>query len=97
MPKYILSPQAQSSLKSIRTYSLKQFGKQQTALYLKQLRDQMKELAASPSKGTARDEIKAGYYSAFVGSHTIYYRISDTHIDILDVLHQRMEPLRHLQ
>lgn len=97
MPKYILSPQAQASLQEIRAYSLKHFGKRQTAIYLKELHERMKDLAAAPSKGTARDEIKLGYYSSFVGSHTIYYRISDTHIDIIDVLHQRMEPTRHLQ
>lgn len=97
MSKYVLSPQARASLKEIRTYSLKHFGKRRTAIYLKALRDRMRDLAAAPSKGTARDDIKRGYYSAFVGSHTIYYRIADTHIGIIDVLHQRMEPTRHLQ
>ena len=97
MPKYVLSPQAQASLKEIRSYSLENFGKRQTTLYLKKLRERMKDLAATPSKGKARDEIKVGYYSSFVGAHTIHYRVSDTHIDIIDVLHQHMEPTRHLQ
>jgi len=56
----------------------------------------MKLLAAQPSQGKERSEIKAGYYSYFVGSHTIYYRISDTHIDIIDILRQSMEPTLHI-
>lgn len=51
MAKYTLSPQAQASLREIQAYTLKQFGKQQTAVYLKKLRSHMKALAASPSKG----------------------------------------------
>jgi len=97
MAKYSLSPQAQSSLQHIRDYTLENFGKQQTTAYLKMLQKPMKNLAAKPARGKERDEIKAGYYSSFIGSHTIYYRIADTHIDIIDVLHQSMEPMRHLK
>lgn len=96
MAKYILSPQAQSSLQDIRDYTLKNFGKQQTTAYLKILQKHMKDLAATPTRGKERNEIKAGYYSSFIGSHTIYYRIADTHIDVIDELHQSMEPMRHL-
>jgi toxin ParE1/3/4 len=96
MAKYLLSPQAQTSLKNIQAYSLEHFGKKQTTAYLKNLRDCLRDLAATPSKGTARDDIKKGYHSYFVGSHTIYYRISNGYIGIIDVLHQRMEPTRHL-
>lgn len=92
MPSYILSPQAQASLGQIRDYTLEQFGKNQTTHYLSMIRDRLRVLANKPSIGKHRDDIKAGYYSAFVGSHTIYYTITDTHIDILDILHQRMEP-----
>lgn len=56
----------------------------------------MQDLAIEPSKGTDRSDIKKGYYSKFVASHTIYYRISDTHIGIIDILHQSMEPKRHI-
>jgi len=97
MPKYTLSLEAQKSLKKIRNYTLENHGKQQTKIYLKILRDQMKNIAAKPEiKGTSRNEIKESYYSAFAGRHTIYYRIQPTHIDIIDILHQNMEPTKHL-
>ena len=96
MGKYILSPAAQNRLKEIKAYSLENFGKRQTTIYLKNLRDCMQGLADNPSKGTERPEIKQGYYSQFIASHTVYYRISHTHIGIIDILHQSMEPRLHL-
>lgn len=97
MPKYILSPEAKKSLRQIGNYTLKNYGTEQKKKYLKMLRDSMQKAANAPeANGTARDEIKAGYYSIFAGKHTIYYRIKPTHIDIIDVLHQRMEPTKHI-
>ncbi len=69
----------------------------QTKTYLKMLRNRMRDIANKPdSLGTARHEIKKGYYSIFSGQHTIYYRFRDTHIDIIDILHQSMDPEKHL-
>jgi toxin ParE1/3/4 len=96
MPKYVLSPQAQKSLSQIRQYTLDNFGKQQTNNYLTALQIRMRYLAEYPLDGKPRSELKTGYYSYFEGSHTIYYCTRDTHIDIIDVLHQSMEPSRHL-
>ena len=96
MSKYLLSPEAQKSLLNIKTYSVKTFDKKRTTIYLKALRDRMRALSESPLMGIARNEIKDGYYSYFEGSHTVYYRIKETHIDIIDILHQSMEPSTHL-
>ena len=65
MAKYILSPNAQRSLKKIRDYSLKNFGKSQTLIYLKNLRNKINYLADDHRLGKIRDDIKQGYYSAY--------------------------------
>lgn len=96
MPDYVLSPQAQNSLKQISRYTGENFGEQQKRKYLKLLRDKMRSAAKSPDKGQKRNEIKEGYYSIRAGKHHIYYRIKETHIDIIDVLHQSMEPELHI-
>ncbi len=97
MPRYILSPQAQKRLKQIRDYTLENHGKQQKKMYMKMLRDKMRLAAESPDKeGKERSDIKTGYYSIRAEKHYIYYRIRDTHIDIIDVLHGSMEPNRHI-
>lgn len=96
MPGYILSPQAAERLKQISQYTLDNFGERQRKLYLKMLRDKMQSAAKSPDRGKERAEIKTGYYSISAGQHHIYYRIRDAHIEIIDVLHQSMEPLLHI-
>jgi len=37
MPKYILSPEAQQSLKGIHAYTIENFGQKQTIFYLEKL------------------------------------------------------------
>ncbi len=75
MGKYVLSLEAKASLKIIRSYTLKNHGKLQTTIYLSKIREKMESLAESPARGTVRDDIKPGYYSAFIELHTIYYKI----------------------
>lgn len=96
MAKYTLSPAAQLSLKNIYAYSVKNFGEARAKQYLNSLRDRMRNLSEAPLSGNQRDEIKIGYYSYFEGSHTIYYRIKQHQVEIIDVLHQSMEPRLHL-
>ena len=91
MPGYILSPQAQNSLRQISQYTLNQHGAAQRKTYLKMLRDHMRRIADNPSYGRERSDIKAGYYSLIASKHNIYYRLRDTHVEIMDVLHQSME------
>ena len=96
MGRYVLSPNAQASLINIKAYSIDKFGEGQTKIYLEKLRDRMRYLADNPKRGRARDKIKRGYYSYLEGSHAIYYKILPDHIAIIDILHQSMEPMRHL-
>ena len=88
MPKYILSPNAASSIANVNAYTIEKFGSRQAQRYIENLRDRFEFLVEHPELGTKRNEVKAGYYSYFEGSHTIYYKIVDDSIAIIDVLHQ---------
>ena len=99
MNKYTLSPNATRSLEYIGEYSLNEFGRKQTAIYLGNLHKRMEYLAENPKLGTQRTDLfsDGSCYSYFEGSHTIYYEIANKNtINIIDVLHQSMEPSRHL-
>ena len=98
MPKYILTIQAKNRLKEIREFSTKEFGKVRTKQYLKSLKDRMNFLANDPQKGKKREDITSQWdcYSYFEGSHTIYFEPYSDHIVIIDILHQSMEPSKHL-
>jgi len=96
MPKFLLSPRAQKSLVQISDYTLKNYGQQQKKVYLRMLRERMRVAAQNPEKGKARNDIKEGYYSIQAEKHHIYYRVRATHVEIIDVLHQSMEPGLHI-
>lgn len=97
MPKYVLSPEAKKSLLQISYYTLNNHGETQRKKYLKSLRDKMRHISKSPDLRLKRDEIKVGYYSVCVEKHFIYYRITEIQIEIIDILHQSMEPRLHLK
>jgi len=97
MTKYILSPQAQDRIKQIRNYTITNHGKQQNKVYMTMLRDKMRLAATNPkSEGKDRKDIKDGYYSIRAGKHNIYYRIRLDFIDVIDILHESMEPNKHI-
>ena len=49
-----------------------------------------------PSLGRACDDIRTGYRRYAEGSHTIFYREAGGGIEIVRILHGRMDPDRHL-
>ncbi len=56
----------------------------------------MRLLSEEPGRGKAREDLKVNYLSDFVGSNTIYYRVKGKQVEIIDVLHQSMDPSRHI-
>lgn len=97
MTQYFLSPNAQKSLRNTKAYSLEEFGEEQAIIYLKLIEKKLQMIAESPDIGREREEIKKGYLSFLAGSHIIFYRKANNHVDIIDILHQSMEPYRHLK
>lgn len=93
---YVLSPNAQKSLRGIKAYSIDKFGERQAKIYLEKIRESLRSLATNPEQGKNRDKLLAGFYSSPVGSHMIYYKIQPHQIDVIDILYQKMEPLLHL-
>jgi toxin ParE1/3/4 len=53
-------------------------------------------LAEHPDLGKPRPDIKQGYHCYPQGAHVIYYLVRAGRIDIIGVLHQRMDPFDRL-
>ena len=91
MPSYSLSPEAKKDLLTIRAHTQSKWGIQQAQKYIDALGKKCEELAQSPHTGRERPEIKPGYRSIAEGKHVIFYRVGDSGIDILRILHGRMD------
>ena len=97
MSCYLLSPAAQANLEQIWDYTHGLWGVDQAEEYLRELQRAIERVAANPRIGRACDEIRPGYRKLAAGSHTLFYRVTaEGVIDVVRVLHQRMDVDRHL-
>jgi len=91
MHKYRLTPSAKSDLIEIWNYTVETWGEKQAEKYLQDIEDKLNQLAANPELGRRRSEISPGYYSFPIQKHTIFYLNSGHHIDIIGILHGKMD------
>lgn len=96
MAAYKLTEEAQRDLREIRSYTLKNFGEQQSRDYLVRLRQALENLAEMPSMGQKREtELGPGVRSFPCVSHMIYYTSTHDGIVVMAVLHQSRIPAHH--
>lgn len=92
MGSFTLTNKAKADLRSVATYTQRKWGKKQRGIYLKQFDDAFHLLADAPDVGTKCDFIKLGYRKFSNISHVIFYRtVNDTQIEIIRILHKRMD------
>jgi len=91
MHNYRLTPSAKSDLIEIWNYTVETWGEKQAEKYLQDIEAKLNQLAANTELGRQRPEIEPGYYSFPALKHTIFYLHSDSHIDIIGILHGKMD------
>ena len=96
MAKYELSEAADSDLNDIYIYSYREFGERKADAYFRSLEGCFKRLAEFPGLGRPIGHIRPGYFRFPHASHTVYFVKVPGGIRIVRVLHQRMDPERHI-
>jgi toxin ParE1/3/4 len=97
LTKYVLSPAAIADLEEIWDYTCTCWKEDQADVYLRDLQVAMERIADNPRTGRAYDDVRAGYRGHRAGSHTLYYRTADVGlVDVVRILHDRMDVDRHL-
>ena len=96
MTRIALTPRAQRDLDEIWNYTEAKWGAAQAGVYTGQLWQAIETVAAYPAAGRACDDIRATYRKYAVGSHVVFYRTGDGGVDIVRILHRRMDFGRHL-
>jgi toxin ParE1/3/4 len=94
--RYVLSPRAQADLDNIWDYSAKRWGKEQAEAYTREIWQRIEKVAARPATGQECSDIRVGYYKISCGSHFLFYRIVGDGIDVVRILHERMDFERHI-
>jgi toxin ParE1/3/4 len=91
MPGFRLTKLAKADLKDIGRYTQDIWGREQRNRYLATLDASFHDLAQAPHKGRSCDDIREGYRKYQVGRHVIFYRQDAADIEIIRILHDRMD------
>jgi toxin ParE1/3/4 len=95
MSRYTLSPRTQADIEEIWDYTEARWSRDQAEVYIRQIKAAVETLAADPRRGRTCDDVRAGYRKYPVGSHVLFYRMTPNGIDIVRILHGRMDFERH--
>jgi toxin ParE1/3/4 len=96
MSRYLLSPRARADLDDIWNYSAQRWGTDQAEDYIRLVQKAIETVSEEPRRGRTCDEVRKGYRKYPVGSHVLIYRGGKAGIDIVRILHNRMDFERHL-
>ncbi len=89
--KVIFKEQAIFDLEDIWLYTLHTWSLAQADRYHLMIIKEIEFLAAHPNSGKDQHHIRAGYRSSKIKSHIIFYRILEGELEIIRILHERMD------
>lgn len=87
---------ARNDLNEIWHYSESRWGEAQADAYLREIDARIALLREQPDLGKSAEDVRAGYRVLRANRHLIFYKVSETRIDIFRILHERMDLARHL-
>ena len=92
----VLSPKAKSDLSDVWDYTFSQWGATQTEKYVRELYSVMEAQVLDLSTSVDISDVRKGYRKARSGSHVVFFKVIKDEIDVVRILHQRMDFNRHL-
>ena len=95
-PRFQFTDKGERDLEGIIDYTVQEWGVSQANTYLDGLESRAQLLAENPDLGTARETLSEGLLSFPYESHILYYKKHARDIVIIRVLHQHMDPVKHL-
>jgi toxin ParE1/3/4 len=96
MTGYVLSPRAQADIDDIWDYTADRWSDDQAERYTEDIRHAIEAIARDPRRGRPCDHIRRGYRKYSVGAHVLFFRVVGDGIEVVRILHQRMDFDRHL-
>jgi toxin ParE1/3/4 len=92
-----LTPRARRDLDEIWDYTAKRWDAAQADRYVRAIAAACANLAKGQRQDRDAGDIRPGYRRCTVGSHVLFYRRNDRgELEIVRILHQRMDVDRHL-
>jgi toxin ParE1/3/4 len=94
---YGLTPLARDDLGGIWDYTAERWDADQADRYIRRLVEAFENLAAGTARGRSAETVRPGYFRLTVATHIVFYRLGDGgRIEVVRILHERMDAGRHL-
>ncbi len=87
----LISKKAVADLDEIWFYTVEQWSLAQADRYYLLIFDEIDHICEHPTSGRPIDHIRKGYRASKVKSHLIFYRVVDETVEIVRILHERMD------
>ncbi len=96
MSPVVLSPKAKSDLDDIWNYTLTEWGVNQAEKYVRELWAGLQRLADNTSISADISQVRKGYRKSRVGSHVVFFKLTENGINVVRILHRRMDFEQHI-
>jgi toxin ParE1/3/4 len=97
VPTVEFADEARADIRSINSYTIRNWGTRQARAYVAGLRNFCAELARMPAAGTDASWLAPGLRRFPYESHVIYYRQTPDGIVIIALIHKNQDPERRFQ
>lgn len=94
---YVISRKAIADLEDIYAYTARTWSVSQADRYYKLLFDEITHICRHPESGRDMTHIRKAYKASKVKSHVIFYRVNNEVIEIVRILHERMDVKNRLK
>lgn len=88
---YALTNEAHSDLDEIWTYTAQNWSVKQADRYFNLIIDEINYICTNTAAGRSMDHVKESYRASKVKSHLIFYRALGDKVEIIRILHERMD------
>lgn len=92
---YIISRRAIIDLEEIWLYTKEKWSPEQAERYYDLIFDEIHFICQKPDAGKSMEHVRNGYRGSKVKSHLIFYRVVDDTVEVIRILHERMDIGNH--
>lgn len=88
---YVISKKAISDLDEIWLYTVEKWSVEQANRYYNLIIDEINYICKKPTAGRRLEDTRKGYQVSKVKSHLIFYRVVKNVVEVVRILHERMD------
>lgn len=88
---FVISKKAVSDLEEIWLYAVEKWSIEQADRYYNLIFDEINYICRNIDAGKSMDHVRKGYRASKVKSHLIFYRVLNNTIEVIRILHERMD------